>query len=200
MVMAGLFTLIFGAVLGGSAIKCGIENEHLKQHTYTLPNGIKYYYDRTGTTRLMDGTIICYQGDKWVDTKYNVICDNYAEREKKERTENKKSGNLTYFGFSKLCKQSAVFEVSTGKIIAKIQRSYDGTCRKWYFHDNHAEMYSYVKPEMRRFYGTGHPDPTDIKEGDEGIIISTEEFEQLKKERMSDWNRKEKCSFWDSFD
>lgn len=25
----------------------------------------------------MDGTIIVYQGDKWIDTNYNIVCDNY---------------------------------------------------------------------------------------------------------------------------
>lgn len=199
--MAGLGLFLYGALRTICGIGQAVENNQAKQTTYTLPNGKRYYYDRTGKSRLMDGTIIVYQGDKWIDTNYNVVCDNDEIKQKKEAEDNKKDGKLTYYAYSKLCEQRAVFEVSTGRIVAKIQRDYDGTCRKWYFYDNTPDLYPNVDPKMRKFYGSGHPYPYTIRKDDKGIIISTEEFEQLKKEFEDDrpWDRKQACYFYDYF-
>lgn len=179
--MAGLGLFFYGALRAVCGVGKAVENHQAKQTTYTLPNGKKYYYDRVGKTRLMDGTIIVYQGDKWIDTNYNVICDNYAIRQAHDAEKGKKSDSLVYEGFSKLCEQNAVFESSTGKIIAKIERK-NGECRKWYFYDLTQDWYPNVKPEMRKFYGKGHPDPSYTNPNDKGVVISTEEFEKLKKE------------------
>ena len=48
--MSWLHTLIFGAALGGSAIKAHVKNVELREDLFYLWNGVPYYYDRTGHT------------------------------------------------------------------------------------------------------------------------------------------------------
>ena len=201
--MTGLGLFLYGAMRAICGIGQAVENHQKKQTTYTLPNGKQYYYDRTSKTRLMDGTLIIYQGDRWIDDKYNVVCDIYAEQESREKREKKDNSKLTYFAFSKLCNRMVVFEAATDRIIAKITRDFDGTCRKWYFYDNTAKLYPNITdPRIRRCMSVGYPNPTDTRKNDNGVVISTEEFERIKKEFQEDkpYDRKSACYFYDCQD
>lgn len=82
------------------------------------------------------------------------------------------SSHLDY-AIIKICEKNAVFETSTGKIIAKIQRK-DGIFHKWYFYDLTRDWYPNISDELRRAcYNKSQP--TYTKPNDEGIIISTDE-------------------------
>jgi hypothetical protein len=115
-----------------SAIKCGLQNAECKQRVCTLPNGIKYYYDRRGTTRLCSNNEIiigdCY--NVWKDTHYNVIYDGRKEKadrkneadyesEKKLRKElaDKYGGDPNVYHYKKYIpsmERSVEVEASTG--------------------------------------------------------------------------------------
>jgi hypothetical protein len=56
---------LYWGALGVSAAKAGIENSKCKQDVRTLPNGVRYYYDRRGITRLCSN-------DKPIYTKQSV--------------------------------------------------------------------------------------------------------------------------------
>jgi hypothetical protein len=80
----GLALLFWGAY-GVSAAKAGIENAKCKQDVRTLPNGVRYYYDRRGITRLCsnDNPIYTNGNGLWTDTDYKVVYDGRDDRRKK---------------------------------------------------------------------------------------------------------------------
>jgi hypothetical protein len=76
---------LYWGALGVSAVKAGIENENCKQNVQTLPNGVRYYYDRKGITRLCsnDKPIYTNGNGLWTDTDYHVIYDGRDDRREK---------------------------------------------------------------------------------------------------------------------
>jgi hypothetical protein len=76
---------LYWGALGVSAAKAGIENSKCKQDVRTLPNGVRYYYDRRGITRLCsnDKPIYTNGNGLWTDTDYKVVYDGRDDRRKK---------------------------------------------------------------------------------------------------------------------
>lgn len=53
--MGLLHSLLFGGMLAGSAVRAADHNRDAKKNSFTMPNGIEYYYDRRGVMKLMNG-------------------------------------------------------------------------------------------------------------------------------------------------
>lgn len=177
--MAGLFALLWGAIVGGAAVGEKIEDAKCKQNVYNLPNGICYYFDRKGQQRLMDGTLILAFGDGDYKTIDGRLL--YSRKAEENRIAVSKVANNKYRYATQQnhprCRGFATVELSTGKIIAKVAeyKKRDGSYeyRKWYFKDlypgkSDKELEVYTKPES-----------TNYDMDDEGIVISAEEFNAI---------------------
>lgn len=194
--MAGLFTLFWGAAVGASAIKHAVTNSWCKNNLKdSLPNGVEYYVDADGKHRLLDGTVIIWKGygdrEKVVAVKTNkVIYDREVEIDRENQMyelESKQNslenGNLLYIKRNKRCHNlPCLFEFSTNKQLAKIAKftnykTKEVEYRKWYFFDHLREKY----PDMDLRYAVCIPHDT-IKPGDEGVVITEEEFKRIKEE------------------
>lgn len=177
--MAGLFALLWGAIVGGAAIGEKIEDSKCKQNVYTLPNGIRYYFDRKGKQRLMDGTLILAFGDgdyKTIDGRILYSRNAEENRIAVSKVTHNKYRYATQRNHPR-CEGFATVELSTGKIVAKVaeHKKRDGSYeyRKWYFKDlypdkSDKEIQVYSRPTSTFF---------DIR--DEGIVISAEEFNAI---------------------
>jgi hypothetical protein len=175
--MLGLYL----AALGISGIKEAKEIHESKSKPEFLPNGIKFY-NHNGVMHLYDGTIINWWANGDVQTIDGKII--YSEREekaKKSREESLKEGKLVYEKLTTRCDHKLIIEIGTEKPIAKIirKRIADGVyeCRKWYWYDEYADRYS--KDMLKGCIKVS--DPCAIRPGDEGIVISDEIFEKMKK-------------------
>lgn len=89
----GLGTFIFGIFAAISGIGCAAEDYKSMGILYELRNGIKYYYDRKGRTRLPGGKQICIKSNgkyvKVYDMNDNVICDTEVDELKQKWAYNK---------------------------------------------------------------------------------------------------------------
>lgn len=142
--MSGLFALLYGALLGGAKIADGIDNLQAKQEVYTLPNGIRYYFDNKGTQRLMDGTIIiadCAGTFKTIDGRL-LYSKNDEENKKAASTVTQNKYKYATQHNSRI-RGFATVELTTGKAITRVEeiKKKDGTYeyRKWYFEDANNE-------------------------------------------------------------
>lgn len=176
--MAGLFAFLYGTLIAGAKIADGIDNIQAKQKVYTLPNGIKYYYDNKGTQRLMDGTIIiadCAGEFKTIDGRLLYSKKDEEDKKAVAATLGKKYRIATQR--HPRCEGPATVELSTGKIISKVEeiKKNDGTYeyRKWYFYD----IYKDKSNEQIRFYSKSRANKWDYD--DPGIIISADEFNAI---------------------
>lgn len=184
--MLGLLGVLgFLGALGISGTKCAIENEQSKNETMRIDeNGNRVCYDRVGHE--------LYNGEKtYQHTRYDrygnrhtytvgvnskkIYADSFDRRVAKMRKfeeENKKValryGKLAYNKFDPRFNRLVTTEMSTGKVIACLFKSIlnDGTT------------------EYRKFY-CNNPNPNSLDYdktaiGDEGIIITEEEYEKLK--------------------
>lgn len=176
--MAGLFALLFGTLVGGAKIAEGIDNLHAKQNVYTLPNGIKYYYDNKGTQRLMDGTIVvadCAGTFKTIDGR--LLYSKKNDEDEKAATATLGNKYRVATQHHPRCEGPATVELSTGKIIARVEekKKKDGTFeyRKWYFKD----IFIGKSNEEIKFYSKPRANNWDFN--DPGILISAEEFNAI---------------------
>ena len=120
----GLLGLLFGGMVAGSAVKCAAEDSYFKQQYSTFPNGVKFWIDRKGTARLMDGTIIVNPaGDVVEDIHGRVIYNRLAGLKEKEIEEEKevakKYNKLVWCRRKNLTQYEAV-EFSTGKVVESV--------------------------------------------------------------------------------
>jgi hypothetical protein len=174
-----LLTLFTLGALGVSATRAGIEDMHFREKTYTLPNGQRYWMDRLGRCRLCSNDKLIF-GDctgRWYDDKHRLICDKKAIERQNQRTQAIKENRLSYDCYTdRTGGHRANVEVSTGKVIARMQRRKlkDGSyeCRKWYLYDIYAIKYPDDSMCM-----TVRPDNYNWE--DKGIVISESEFERL---------------------
>lgn len=178
-------TLLFLGAAAVSAIKCSSENSYFKQKHYTMPNGTKYYFDRLGKTRLVSNDKLVFNwGDKWVDDKYNVICDsakiNNDNKVKELIAEAKRRGKKAYQLYNKKKYKTETIEISTGRPIVtyktpirKTRDDFDSTTEWVNYREalKYPLMYSYRIPyEYRKYYeDTNSP----------SVEISKEEYEAL---------------------
>lgn len=176
--MAGLFGLLWAAIVGGSAVGTKIEDLQCMKDVYTLPNGVQYYYDRKGKSRLMDGTLILAFGDgdyKTIDGR--ILYSKKAENDKRAVEMVRHNKFLYATQDSPRCVGYATVELSTGKIIAKVEerkkkdRSYE--YRKWYF----KELHPTVDDKMIKVYN--RPTSAFYDSTSSGIEISAEEFNAI---------------------
>lgn len=168
---------IFGTILLGSAIRCGLDNRAAMKGAFmTYKDGTQVFHDRKGRP-FVNGELCCekYEPDEYgnyhtllvgtVSGKiYHNSRDDEIERESKWDLRNleisKEYGNLAYMKYDPTYKQSLTTEISTGRVIAALFEDYDGNYRK--------------------FYLKGHPYRPDESDPDDlGIIITKEEYEKL---------------------
>lgn len=183
--MLGLLGVLgFLGALGISGTKCAIENEQSKNETMRIDeNGNRVCYDRVGHE--------LYNGEKtYQHTRYDrygnrhtytvgvnskkIYADSFDRRVAKMRKfeeENKKValryGKLAYNKFDPRFNRLVTTEMSTGKVIACLFKSIlnDGTTeyRKFYCNNPNPNGWDYNKTTT----------------GDEGIIITEEEYKKL---------------------
>ena len=183
--MLGLLGVLgFLGALGISGTKCAIENEQSKNETMRIDeNGNRVCYDRVGN-KLFNGEKT-YQHTRYdrygnrhtytVGAKSNKIyADSFDRRVAKMRKfeeKNKKValryGKLAYNKFDPRFNRLVTTEISTGKVIACLFKSIlnDGTTeyRKFYCNNPNPNGWDYNKTTT----------------GDEGIIITEEEYKKL---------------------
>lgn len=183
---------IFGTILLGSAIRCGIDNMQSKSRTYGLTNKerMPISFDRKGRTcingercrteyKTIDGET--YSMEVGVNTG-TIYKDNHEEelysllaRNNIAKIMAKEDGALAYYSVEpawckKWHKNFITREISTGKIIAQLEvkRAPD-----WKIN---SETWIYKKYYITK----NNPQFSfDIDEDDEGIEISEEEFRKL---------------------
>lgn len=183
--MLGLLGVLgFLGALGISGTKCAIENEQSKNETLRIDeNGNRVCYDRVGN-KLFNGEKT-YQHTRYdrygnrhtytvgVNSK-KIYADSFDRRVAKMRKfeeENKKValryGKLAYNKFDPRFNRLVTTEMSTGKVIACLFKSIlnDGTTeyRKFYCNNPNPNGWDYNKTTT----------------GDEGIIITEEEYKKL---------------------
>ena len=194
--MAGLFGLIWATALGISATKHAVMNSWCKNNSrFKLPNGIEYYCDADGKYRLLNGTQIMWwsygEREKVIEVKTNkVVYDRGAEIDRQRIVEGniskKKSinnNNLLYIKRNPRCSSLVFFETKTDKQLAEIVKiTYRDTeeveYRKLYFYDYLKES---LPPGTDLKYG-GKISYWVTKQGDDGVVITEEEFNQIKEE------------------
>ena len=183
--MLGLLGVLgFLGALGISGTKCAIENEQSKNETLRIDeNGNRVCYDRVGRE--------LYNGEKtYQHTRYDrygnrhtytvgvnskkIYADSFDRRiaEMRRIDEGNKEialrfGDLAYNKYDPIFDRMVTTEMSTGKVIACL-----------YKHSSDKGM------EYRKFY-FNNPNPSSLDYdktaiGDEGIIITEEEYEKLK--------------------
>ncbi|MBQ4523420.1 MAG: hypothetical protein IJA10_10805 [Lachnospiraceae bacterium] len=171
--MLGL--LIGGLILGGSAIKAGIENANMMSKPYThLDDGTPIYIDRNCNEYVNGERMIAtydyknqklvYAGKRsgkvYIDPEANQRkrMDEMSEKNKREAIA---KGMLAYLRYDHKREKSLTCEISTGKYIAQLKGKEDGTYWKYYLPDY--EMILFSSPA----------------EGDNGIEITQEEYDKL---------------------
>ena len=194
--MLGLLgALIFGGAAAISGIKNAIEDDKCRSRVETLPNGVKYYFDRKGKCRLMNGTLL--QRDwgagciRWVACPNGaigqyIVYDEMQHTNPSAKAEAKKNNCLCYAERSERFGQKnnvGMIEFKTNRPIAKIEAKYNyhtdqNEYRKWYWYDSVYEKYKYDPLLSIRTIGNA----SSTKLGDPGIEITKEEFDELKKE------------------
>ena len=180
MNMSLLGGLIFGAIFGGSAIKCAAENANRRvENVYYLPDGTPYWYDRKGCTRLMDGTIIYVSYDKVTDIHNNVLYDRLGEENNAIRKKVMSSDCKYKYAAQHNIRTNGdvTTDLIAHKVVARIQEKTkkDGSVeyRKWYLYDEVREKFGKMADYAIKIQ------PTIIKDGDPGIVISKEEYDAI---------------------
>ena len=182
--MLGLLGFLgFLGALGISGTKCAIENEQSKNETMRIDeNGNRVCYDRVGN-KLFNGEKT-YQHTRYdrygnrhtytvgVNSK-KIYADSFDKRiaEMRRIDEGNKEialrfGDLAYNKFDPRFNRLVTTEMSTGKVIACLyDHKKDGKIeyRKFYFNNPNSNGYDYDKTAI----------------GDEGIIITEEEYKKL---------------------
>lgn len=182
--------LLFGGALLGSAIKCGIQNADMMSSPYKhLDDGTPVYLDRKCQQWANGEKIVPtydYKNNKLVyagQRSGKVYVDPEAiKRQKQEYWDEKDKESKIKFGYKSYMKyfpelnKKLTCEIGTDKIIAKLWREKVGdeyVYRKYYTDLNT------IKSRM----WDGNYLPIDAykepKAGDEGIVISREEFKAL---------------------
>lgn len=200
--MAGLGAIIYGIALAISGGKHAISNMECKSRPMTLPNGIQYYNDMDGKHRLYDGRQIFWKGygdkEKVVDIKGNVIYDRgfelYQETRKAENKiiSEESNNDLLYLKKCPRCNNVCCwFERKTGKQLAKVVCEYDyknkkDVYKKFYFYDYPLEEFKKRNPNINinslpydYFDCMRRANPHSTEYGDEGIIITKEEYDKM---------------------
>lgn len=174
--MLGLGTLIFGALLGGSAAKCGIENaKMMSKPTRYLDDGTPVYLDRLCNEHINGEKVVAkydyaneklvYAGQKsgkvYIDPEENTKkrLDDWSEVHKQEAIV---KGKLAYMRYDHVRKKELTCEISTDRFIAYLEGRDDGTYWKYYLSPNNDYAHAHCKTE-----------------GDPGVQIRQDEYDKL---------------------
>ncbi len=184
--MLGLGTLIFGALLGGSAIRCGIDNVKSMSKPYRyLDDGTPVYLDRLCNEHINGEKVV----SKWNyelgraqqvgERSGRVYMDPETESRKRMDRQNEErrqkaisEGKLAYMKYDCDKKRQYTAEVSTRRYIAELEGREDGTYWKYYLYLDPNKSW---QSSFRR------------KEGDPGVQITQEEFDKLNIYNGSHW-------------
>lgn len=182
--MGLLHSLLFGGMLAGSAVRAADHNRDAKKNSFTMPNGIEYYYDRRGVMKLMNGTRIERRNGAF----YNSITGELLYSAEKERVDkdNRETISALSDGRGKGYKYIMVkdprftfpmcLEVATNKYISQIQKNtYRGENGLFI---SHYKLYwddkmRHTAPGCKLYDGTFYDVKTITK-------ITEEEFEEIK--------------------
>ncbi len=160
-IMLGLGTLFLSIALGGSAIKCGLENRKMMSKPFRyLDDGTPVYLDRLANEHANGEKIISkynYQlgrvqqvgeisGRVYSDP---VECtrkrmDAQSEKYRQEAIAN---GKLAYMRYDHVRQHEITCEVSTNKFIAYLEGRKDGTYWKYYLPANVGWINCQSKPD-----------------------------------------------------
>lgn len=178
--MGLLGTLLFGALLGGSAIKNGIQNADIKSKPFKyLDDGTPVYLDRN-CNKWANGERIVkkYDYDRKVlvevgERSGKVYFDPQKNMEKmiRKRCEHNKQhaiemGYLAYMNYDFRFERMFTCEISTGKFISRLDCDKNGVYRKFYHNPNMQYAFErFVTYSELNF--------------DDGVIITEEECKKL---------------------
>lgn len=178
--MAGLGILSFLVVSAIAGISKLRDDTSMYQATHmTRPDGYTEYWDSKGRRYINgeltevklkeepDGMLYSYRvgtrsGRLYDDTSYQNQVKKVESWDEKNKQEHIKNGDLAYMRYNFDKKRNMTCEISTGKFIAKLTGDEKGVYRKFY----------YVPTEFICDYD-------HVAEGDEGIIITQEEYDKL---------------------
>lgn len=128
--MGLLHSLLFGGMLAGSAVRAADHNRDAKKNSFTMPNGIEYYYDRRGVMKLMNGTRIERRNGGF----YNSITGELLYSAEKERVDKDNRETISALrsgkaeGYKYIMVKDPMFscpmclEVATNKYISRIEK------------------------------------------------------------------------------
>lgn len=128
--MGLLHSLLFGGMLAGSAVRAADHNRDAKKNSFTMPNGIEYYYDRRGVMKLMNGTRIERRNGGF----YNSITGELLYSAEKERVDKDNRETISALhsgkaeGYKYIMVRDPLFtcpmclEVATNKYISRLEK------------------------------------------------------------------------------
>ena len=151
--MAGLGLLVLGVIMGGNAIKSGIENAQMMSKPYKyLDDGTPVYLDRlcneyingekvvSTWTKRPDGSVKVQQVGQRSGKVYfdpDIAMNNKIETRNREKImQAKERGRLAYLKYDVIRKKEITCEISTGKYISYLEGRKDGTYWKYYLPTN----------------------------------------------------------------
>lgn len=185
--MSLLTTLItcMGAI--GSGISCKVEDtQFLNKPAYRMGNYF-VYMDRKGMTYIRRNgglvpVVVASNELREAKTGKLLWCGMDADNEKL-RKQSFDADSLIYPEYRRYIDGKCAIEKSTGKIIAKIERNFNGECRKWYWFDPYAARKREAAAEGMEVhdYVFGSVPANMWTTNDPGIVISNEEFENFEK-------------------
>ena len=178
--MAGIFAALWGLMYAGSSIGAALDNAECKQRKHWLGNGIAYYYDRKGQTRLYDGTPIHLWADGTVVNckTLEVIYD--KKKEEAKRAAKKVEGQKYRYivKYDERCTNMATVDLNSNKVVARIEAYIDKkgkvVYRKWFLNEL-KDSFGYIKNL-----------PDSVVPGDIGVVITREEFDAIRHAPCSD--------------
>lgn len=188
-------TLIFALMLGGSAVKCGIDNVKAKNCSYTHDEqGRATWINRKGETYINGEKVVPkydYQNDKLLQVgsksgKVYYDPDEVTLRRARYWDEEAKRnelsmGNKAYLKYVPEFEKRMTCEIETEKFIAQLSKCYmkDGSY-KYYKYYLDIDAIKPKNPNKFMPYTMEPTHPINMKmPGDEGIEITEEEYRKL---------------------
>lgn len=187
----GLGLLLFGLMAGSSAVKCGVENAKMMSKPYRyMDDGTPVYLDRLANEHINGEKVIskynyqkgCMQdvgvrsGRVYYDEQ-EVQRKRFDDMNERSRQFAIKQGRKAYMKYIPEIKKEITCELSTGKLIAKLEREKVGD-KKYVYRKYYTDL-SIIRSKM----WDGNYLPVDAyrepKDGDKGIEITKDEFIEL---------------------
>lgn len=161
-----------------SAIKAGYQNHVMRKNLMQLPNGVYYYTDRKGNKYVAETNKRLYtscanavdeDGKEW----WNADEEKY-KKAKETAIKKRMGGYITHI--PRCGNNVGLVEFVTGKVIARLTRTLEGECKKFYMYDSMVAKYG---EELAKSAVTLGSPKWNVRKGDKGILISEREFESF---------------------